>query len=90
METKHTKGEWNVSSSFLIVNKDGKVLANCMPIGIEALEVPVEESFANSKLIAAAPDMLKALEFVKNMLEYEKMTNTEEYYLVSNAIKKAI
>ena len=64
--------------------------ANSRAIQKALEEIQFEEKYKMPlKLAKAAPEMLKALEFVKNMLEYEKMINTEEYYLVSKAIKKA-
>lgn len=69
METKHTKGTWIVdeqqdSGETIIRATDGTIVAN--------LEVDFSESHngqrqtdeiqANAKLIAAAPELLKALE----------------------------
>ncbi len=61
---KHTKGEWKIEKSSLDVYVDEKIdelpslIASCAHIG--------NEIEANAKLIAAAPDLLKALQDLTN------------------------
>ena len=65
METKHTKGNWKaykpeVSNGYWCVDNEetsNGTLATCYTL---------EEAEANAKLIAAAPDMLKALRTLKS------------------------
>ncbi len=64
METKHTPGPWG-QTGFKIHTQTGLAIANisipdpvCHDVGI-----------ANAKLIAAAPDLLEALESVLDRLE---------------------
>ena len=69
MVTKHTQGEWGVSKhanndSFgVYAEGNGNDLAIVKGGNEEG-----GETEANAKLIAAAPDMLKALQFVKGVL----------------------
>lgn len=57
---EHTKSKWKVSSSFLVCDEEARIIANCQPIGVEAIDIPVHEAIENAKLIAAAPDLMKA------------------------------
>ena len=56
MNTKHTQGNWNASEGQIYPQETGKTLAL-----IPYFDKENEEMEANSKLIAAAPDLLKAL-----------------------------
>lgn len=56
METKHTKGDWNVTSY-----NDLQYSISTSAHGYDEREISDEEDQANARLIAAAPDMLKAL-----------------------------
>lgn len=62
---KHTKGEWIESkhSKGNIVEKEtNRMIANCMGYSTNMDNGEhIEESYANAKLIVAAPDMLDAL-----------------------------
>ena len=71
MNAKHTPGPWNIGSSDLPVSRMSihckghkeschstvALMVSRMTIGISH-----DEEFANARLIAAAPDLLKALE----------------------------
>ena len=63
--TKHTPGPWMESSfevwSPLNGKRFGKVVAN-----LRRAEAPDDEARANARLIAAAPDLLAALEAIVN------------------------
>jgi len=65
----YTKGKWTISSSVLVVSESAQIIANCMPLGVPELEIPLEESEANAKLIAAAPALLEAC---KRYIAYRK------------------
>ena len=55
-QSKHTPGPWEVQgSTYITVNS--LILAHCKQMG----HVALEEAEANSRLIAAAPDLLEAL-----------------------------
>lgn len=100
METKHTKGPW------IVANSGGSVKLGGMrhPKTICTLETsPLSispEVEANAKLIAAAPDMLialqKAVEVIERMSdEYSAIANRHASYtvgesrIIEGAIKKA-
>lgn len=64
METKFTKGEWMVSSDTEIVSMPSHCkISNCIS------GWSYQEAEANAKLIAAAPKMFSALDFLANMEE---------------------
>lgn len=77
--SKHTKGPWTVShgclpgdSGFSIgsdnaASKNVKITAECWPCTIVS-EEHRQELFANAKLIAAAPDLLDALQEANEVL----------------------
>lgn len=92
METKFTKGEWKALFSDLTdqnwIQADNRNIA--LINGGEYDTTPMEEAKANSKLIAAAPELLAAVQrfiaFVdKQGLEYESSMIRE----AKAAIKKA-
>lgn len=61
MSNQHTPGPWHYSMSRQIFTPDGEVLrvsGVALPCGGVS---PDDESFANARLIAAAPDLLDAL-----------------------------
>ena len=56
METKHTQGPWLDKSGEVYAEETGRTIARCDIGGHD------ETSEANARLIAAAPDLLAALE----------------------------
>ena len=78
----HTEGPWEVT----IYEPRTMVLKNGMPIAMTGLAVSTNESEANANLIAAAPDMEKALE--KIIFEFEGY-GSEGLDLAVAAIAKA-
>lgn len=62
MKTEFTKGEWIIKHDFNIMTKDGRSIASA---GTHSSNVSPDkirqENLANAKLIAAAPDLLEAL-----------------------------
>jgi hypothetical protein len=103
MKTKHTKGEWHkrngdIENHFEIIGDYGthKTIA-LLPL---RAFVEKDEAEANAKLIAAAPDMLialqKAVEVIERMSdEYSSIANRHASYtvgeskIIEGAIKKA-
>ena len=73
-ETKHTPGPWVVEpenydcDGGTLVRTKGKIcLANVW--GVMFAKTPDDESLANARLIAAAPDLLEALEYLAGACE---------------------
>ncbi len=95
MKTQHTKGKWTVvdSGGTVISARESTYITICklenLPLRISA------EVEANAKLIAAAPDMLEALQSVNNyFIDLQNkcaLTFSDEraWKLVSKAIQKA-
>lgn len=72
---KHTPGPWLISSSVMVVTKDGKIISQPVT-GIAELQLPLKELMANASLIAAAPELLEACKYAKAALladDNEKM-----------------
>jgi hypothetical protein len=66
----HTPGPWLQSSTMLVCSGQARVIANCTPmVDIPELAIPLREVEANARLIAAAPDLLAALEGVELLLD---------------------
>lgn len=66
---RYTPGRMVVSSGCIVCTPDGKVLANCIPLGVPELDVPLEQARANTRLFATAPRLLVAL---KKMLKVQE------------------
>ncbi|KKL66244.1 hypothetical protein LCGC14_2146910 [marine sediment metagenome] len=58
--SKHTKGPFEVTSSIMVCSPTSKILANCLPTGIESLDVSFEEAVANTQLFASSTELLAA------------------------------
>lgn len=67
---KHTPGPWNISSANLYaVNARGRGIATAHgtdDVNYSDFFPPTEEAAANARLIAAAPDLLEALQMLSD------------------------
>lgn len=87
MEAKHTPGQWSFTKGSSWVNKDGIAIANVFG------RTTVEQE-SNLKLIAAAPEMFKALQAAKAVLDCQGINENNsvaspQYKQIVQAIKKA-
>jgi hypothetical protein len=85
---KHTKGPWKVRSvsQYDVVSKDEFIVA------CDNVALPDSECIANAKLIAAAPEMLEALELVLSFVMEVGNSNPKTraaLNICTAAIKKA-
>jgi len=91
MEFKGTKGEWTSKhrqgAGFEVLNENNNIVCamGWYQLPSDIMNLGIEE--ANSKLAAAAPDMLKALIHAKEMLMNQVDMRSE---IIENAIKKAL
>ena len=51
---EHTKTPWKPSSSFLVCDAHGKIIANTQPVGIEGITTTYDEGEANTEFICRA------------------------------------
>jgi hypothetical protein len=86
MNTKHTQGNWNANEGQIYPQETGKTLAL-----IPYFDKENEEMKANSKLIASAPELLKALQTIQSNLDTLKgMTaNREQLISIYNLITES-
>ena len=66
-KTKHTPGPWTTNNGFTILSAKGKTASSDVP----NKTITDDEAIANAALIAAAPDLLAALEFCSDALNTE-------------------
>lgn len=101
METKHTKGEWQIGAMFEYYSKSGSITIeakgnNSREWIAEAKGSHVnpgmgkDEWEANAKLIAAAPDLLEALQRFVDFVDKQNLDYESSMLLQAKAaIKKA-
>lgn len=93
MKTKHTKGRWSVVAEVnlpeLYVSSEYHGGICSLPKYYGDLETAegIAEAEANAKLIAAAPELLEALQVAT--LYVSSISNKEDWNLIQAAIKKA-
>lgn len=84
METKHTKGKWNISITGAFIESENKIICS--------IPMTSDEYLANAKMIAAAPEMLEALnDLLAFHVRYFKgsIAGAEYRKKAEQAIKKA-
>lgn len=88
--TKNTPGPWHVIGKHVAYRRENIDLE----IAEVSLHVGEDEYLANARLIAAAPDLLKACETilycVEEIIVIENTTRTDNIFaLLNNAVQKA-
>jgi hypothetical protein len=79
MSNKHTPGPWEVSCSVQVVGASPGnrcIVSQPFTDGTQGPVIGLEAQIANANLIAAAPDLLEALE---NILDNEKQSSFEHW-----------
>jgi hypothetical protein len=90
MNAKHTPGPW-IADGYNVRVRNGRYIAYTGPSHTPPSEYPkqcAEEDKANARLIAAAPELLEALENLMETCEYGDH-NADEYNAAVAAIAKA-
>ena len=82
--SEYTKGKWLVSSTFLVVNEQAKVIANLIPlVEIEELRIPTLEAEANANRICLCVNshnaLLDACEEALTNLEYCDSSHEQDH-----------
>lgn len=85
METKHTKGQWEINKyTHILMHKD--IVSIKSEDGVDVCLMSNPKSInENAKLIAAAPDLLEALIIAKSLIVGGSV---EDWSKINNAIKK--
>ena len=93
--SKHTPGPWCVRHDDMVCSQEGRIIADCesTPYAMRPAP-PIVEDKANATLIAAAPELLAALNAASEWLndmgcEHEEPDLTCVVCLVNAAINKA-
>jgi hypothetical protein len=84
-DAKHTSGPWLIDGSIIYSDSQDDNAGVCTVWN----DAPWKERIANAHIIAAAPDMLDALETAFDMLKKEHLLNPESVDKM-NKIMKAI
>jgi hypothetical protein len=85
--TAHTTGPWHVEPWRASWGPTLAVYPPAFPVEGSRIPVATELSAANAQLIAAAPDMLKALEFV--LADLNSTLDHETALIIQHAINQA-
>lgn len=92
--SKHTPAPWKVSKHVdngetVIRSKDGDIIANLDCDNVkDFMNDPKQETEANARLIAAAPDLLEALIKARTLLDGTGC-ESEDMHAIDSAIRKA-
>lgn len=84
---KHTPGPWRFNAHGAIFGPGGEPIQTCGEYAIRFGE-GTEEAFANARLIAAAPDLLKACKMAFKDLEPFEWTDLPDGYAVLATVRK--
>jgi multidrug efflux pump subunit AcrA (membrane-fusion protein) len=87
MTTKHTPGPWHIESWRASWGPTLAVYPPEFPREGSRVPVAIEVADANARLISAAPDMLKALEFV--LADLNSTLDPETASIIRNTINAA-
>lgn len=81
-EFKHTPGKWRVNGKYIDSNQSDGMIQEVAWLG----DVGYGDRMANARLIAAAPDLLEALQAVVRVADRQ----TDEFDMARAAISKAL
>jgi hypothetical protein len=101
MSTNHTPGPWSWGAAYghhsvLIEAEGGKVVGtvrDCVQAGLDKHGMHVwqqtEEGRANARLVAAAPELLEALQLVRMSTGWQYLSD-ESRAVIDDALSKAL
>jgi len=87
----HTKGPWRVFATYNVQSKTGRTVANCNTLSSNGpdWEQIQSENQANAQLMAAAPDLLKALDELKEDPRVRRVLRAAELDKLDDLVSKA-
>lgn len=93
MTTKHTPGPWTIKAGFIVAEASGwkgAFVAKPLHVDIDNKVSDTPRAEANARLIAAAPDMLAALELVAPIYAHIDQRDTSPFGVTGRTVNAAI
>lgn len=82
-EAKYTKGPWGI----YVIKTDDVVVRKMFPDGTECCQIArVKAGFADARLISAAPELLEALQYMVDVVDFSGTASPEAMAKARTAI----
>jgi len=82
MSAQHTPGPWTLSERMTVWSESDRLIACCCA---DSLNAPTASETASARLIAAAPDLLAALERIRDFVSEQPGANALAITVIASA-----